>query len=595
MYMSPRTSERVAARHRLAAFVPDKLFKSYETELKRTFASPLKNVLEDVPMLIRDQVIPLHEKFVRELSDSVPQARETLEYRLGLRKALLEKVRDGYVNVRRALAAPYPQTTTLERVLAHIEWSAEEKLAKDFPTLGRAFKSEILIDAAKVKALASRALKQATPEERAAIDADENWSTSNLERKYGFFKDHVDVAARRLVKKQRIEVNWTGWFAFIREVLAAAYATKPRFSEFELNGMKVIIDDNTVTAEQQEQYVKYLDVSYRLLKKKKLGRAWYGSVYISCEQCGGVNHNTGGGVGGHYHIEKDHVRIFSRPSAFIVELMAHELGHRYWYKSLSSTQREQFKDLVKVRTRPKPKMDGYEPDILGPEVAREAMINVDAASDSVRAVVREFDKSRLRWFAKVIDKYEDPFSRAAMAFRDAIYTAVQTRATISSKAKAAWDDLDKAVTEAWKHLFNSRELSARVTKHPDGSDWNVVFKTEKAHWIAELADLLHVVRSTAEKYVTSCIEDHNARQRTLAEDVVREWQAEQDAIVKPVLPVSDYGGSNIDEAFAEVFAWYVLDRKLNADQEASFKAVLLRQDRTALKVASLWLGRVAGA
>jgi hypothetical protein len=56
-----------------------------------------------------------------------------------------------------------------------------------------------------------------------------------------------------------------------------------------------------------------------------------------------VNHlDSAAGVGGHYNIQKNHVKIFSRPGPFIVELMAHELGHRYWYKHMSSTQRARF-------------------------------------------------------------------------------------------------------------------------------------------------------------------------------------------------------------------------------------------------------------
>ena len=43
---------------------------------------------------------------------------------------------------------------------------------------------------------------------------------------------------------------------------------------------------------------------------------------------------------------------------------------------------------------------------------------------------------------------------------------------------------------------------------------------------------------------------------------------------RKVLPVSDYGKTNISEAFAEVFAHYVLERSMTRDQVDSFKAVL---------------------
>lgn len=43
---------------------------------------------------------------------------------------------------------------------------------------------------------------------------------------------------------------------------------------------------------------------------------------------------------------------------------------------------------------------------------------------------------------------------------------------------------------------------------------------------------------------------------------------------KPVAPVSDYGASSIEEAFAEVFEHYVLNKDMDRDQVESFKAVL---------------------
>ena len=45
---------------------------------------------------------------------------------------------------------------------------------------------------------------------------------------------------------------------------------------------------------------------------------------------------------------------------------------------------------------------------------------------------------------------------------------------------------------------------------------------------------------------------------------------------KPVFPVSTYGRSNIEEAFAEVFARYVLEKNITRDQVESFRSVLAR-------------------
>ncbi len=48
----------------------------------------------------------------------------------------------------------------------------------------------------------------------------------------------------------------------------------------------------------------------------------------------------------------------------------------------------------------------------------------------------------------------------------------------------------------------------------------------------------------------------------------------EDDIEKPVTPVSDYGASTIEEAFAEAFERYVLEGDMNRDQLESFRSVL---------------------
>jgi len=48
----------------------------------------------------------------------------------------------------------------------------------------------------------------------------------------------------------------------------------------------------------------------------------------------------------------------------------------------------------------------------------------------------------------------------------------------------------------------------------------------------------------------------------------------EDGVEKPVTPVSDYGASTIEEAFAEVFERYVTEREMNRDQLESFRSVL---------------------
>jgi hypothetical protein len=46
----------------------------------------------------------------------------------------------------------------------------------------------------------------------------------------------------------------------------------------------------------------------------------------------------------------------NKPGSDFIYGMVHELGHRHWFKFMSSTQRARFADMVQVRTT-KPKLE----------------------------------------------------------------------------------------------------------------------------------------------------------------------------------------------------------------------------------------------
>lgn len=124
--------------------------------------------------------------------------------------------------------------------------------------------------------------------------------------------------------------------------------------EFALGGLKVTFSDlsryKKTTYERDpnlaRHYIKPLQKTYALLKAKKLDFLWYGRLDIRCKDCGGANaYDTLGktwSVGGHYESNKDLIVCFVNPDEFVVELMAHELGHRYYYKFMNNTDRATF-------------------------------------------------------------------------------------------------------------------------------------------------------------------------------------------------------------------------------------------------------------
>jgi hypothetical protein len=134
-----------------------------------------------------------------------------------------------------------------------------------------------------------------------------------------------------------------------------------------------------------------------------------------------------------------------------------------------------------------------------------------------------------------------------------------------------------------------KTLESDIDALPDGTDPNAAFVKARKKYVEGAKEVVGRLVSAAFAYIDTAVKKHNALEAEKAQELAAQRQKEWDADEREILPVSDYGKSNIDEAFAEVFAYYCLDRKLTADQEASFKAVLLKKDRTASKVAARWL------
>lgn len=69
-------------------------------------------------------------------------------------------------------------------------------------------------------------------------------------------------------------------------------------------------------------------------------------------------------------------------------------------------------------------------------------------------------------------------------------------------------------------------------------------------------------------------EGDEAKKKYLEEMDYLPGEINDDGDLKPVLPVSEYGGTNIAEAFAEVFSHYVQGRQMTRDQRVSFKWII---------------------
>lgn len=281
------------------------------------------------------------------------------------------------------------------------------------------------------------------------------------------------------------------------------------FQEFDIHGMKVVIDDSSLHGGKIKLYIKYLKEAYNLLRAKGLGKAWYGTIFIQCQDCIESSDNQYQ-INGRFLVKPDTVMIFIRPSKRMVQTLIHELGHRYWFKQMSKAQRDHFTDLVQLDTP----------------------FDLHAVTKWVKSEVEQF-------LDKDLDEDNVPSLRATL---DDIWL---DRVTSCSDYIVGYYDKK---TELERIEIEKRLKDAYGSNHAkivnllrDGNGTYKDFKNLTQKWMdAILGEAIQIAKE----------------------------------LERPVLPVSEYGHTNIDEAFAEVFAYYVMEYHMTREQSDSFKYVI---------------------
>ena len=543
--------DAVVERVLTAAIIPKNWWKTQQDKFKAVLSTPLKDSPESWGWVFPNTVLPLFDGFQRAFEDIVQldQARESIALRVQSAKTYIE-----------ALSEKFPKSINVnfEDPESYLRWYAlteiYERMHKLTPTYADVFKTQWSVDLAAVDKLVRTSLKKASPEELRALTSD-----SYYRAKYAFLERvGFSAAALKLLKKTKLDWSPLKWVAGLEAVVDANFSERALgdnsgYREFDLQGIKVIVDDKTVDNSDVEKYVDLLKSAHARLKSKGFGKAWYGNVFIQCVECGGTNSNNGGGVGGWYETQKDTVTIFSRPSPFIVELMVHELGHRYWFKQMSSAGRAKFEDLVKVHTKPRPHNLSKNVRILrSVEVAKEKKRITDAlatATHGLKQVVTPGAKhpGRILFFfgADLVDvittwDVKDPTPRL-ISLKDAVYESRKGLSSHDADYSSSVDRNDPATVEAW---------------------------------LKEALALANQAAESALEYIDLAAKFINQEAMSSIDERGKDWLDSYESNPAPVAPVSTYGASNIDEAFAEVFTHYVLEYDITQDQVESFRSVL---------------------
>jgi len=338
---------------------------------------------------------------------------------------------------------------------------------------------------------------------------------------------------------------------------------EPAFKEFSYGRMKVVVIDADGKGRLIRQYVKHIDKAYALLKRKGFEKLWYGTMFLGTEtnklsepqqqayaRAGYDNLKASAGM---YHSGKDVVDLTNAPGSYVTEVIVHELGHRYWYKFLSNAQRAKFESLVKVR--------GTITEIP-PKILTRIAEDIQDRRVDIENALKAFKKDDDHWLP-AIDRVLSSVGNGIFILKtfthgpqmESLLTPWLDKEAIQSLRQ--WDSSRKALQKLQDNT--NTILKVQTT---DGSN----FERERRDWIAQMDDDL----VTAEKELFGLVHAIDMLQK----DKVRQEDARDR---RNVMPVSQYGKSNIREAWAEVFTYYVLGRDMNRDQIESFREVLASQ------------------
>lgn len=328
--------------------------------------------------------------------------------------------------------------------------------------------------------------------------------------------------------------------------------------EFDLHGLKIVIADPNVTPYEAQQYLRGADQAYALLGRKKFLAPWRGVVFIESMEArqfteemtaayARLGYKDMRASAGTYHDGKDAVVLTVAPGKHFVETLVHELGHRYWFKFMKSEQRARFNALI--QTNPSEQTRAYPSGWM-----EEGTPGFDLTGllEAFRGAFKDMaeDVSKMTSDAK-------PWLRAHL---------------ISRKFGARFDDL---LADAPKELqTEALDVLNPLFSALDGFD--LFTDEEKA--------------ALTKKDVQQFVHDWWANDLPTAKRAFERLVAQALASsgkVKPVAPVSDYGQSSIEEAFAEAWEHYVLERDMSRDQLESFRSVLARRFRLRPRVRAL--------
>lgn len=361
--------------------------------------------------------------------------------------------------------------------------------------------------------------------------------------------------------------------------------------EFSVHNMKIIIEDDSFDKKLFNKYLESIKEAYAALKNKKLEKIWYGTIIIKSKKDSGTNRLTGRGVPGRFLKDNDIIYLYNYDKAITTRHIIHELGHRYWYKFMNKYSRSKFNDFVNIE-----KEQRYEKTFNKKKLIFENTYGTYPIEKNIKIDVQNYNKI-FKDFANTVgekiskikeninnylssgnnDSLRDIKNISLPDETDFYYHYFKFKDDPSYIKDRAFNILDLNRTD----IQSGKKVSEAVSN---------IYKYQKiidySHYFAPNAQLIKKIKEdrTIEYYKSINEEWANGLNQAVDEYVsaFNDWFSDLFNLVKKYAnaeegkanPVSEYGGYNISEAFAEAFKHYVLDMNMNQRQIEVFKEAI---------------------
>jgi hypothetical protein len=350
--------------------IPDVWIETQQEGLSRLLASPtgygknvtVREVMSDIVMV---------DDYIGAMLVSLGRYIQRNPYVERVAEGSAKEINEAIGNVKRRTATFFENTDGLGKgVAGAVDRYLRGRYARKFVTVGDLFTFASPNVWESGYSFSERGVfEDWVREEMAEAGLSEDSSPAELLRLYkkiGFAR-----RARKLFKAEEVH-RGLGYkvrelFRVLRNLVDPEYAfaeqTKDAVREVQLGKAKLIIVDPAREGSSDKKVLGVFQKAKAMIERAGLSKAWYGNMFYMSKESGKLTQSQimamekmgyAGirGFSGVYKPNKDVVEVWTWPDSALGTLI-HELGHRYFFKILSSEQRARFNSLIAID----PKLD----------------------------------------------------------------------------------------------------------------------------------------------------------------------------------------------------------------------------------------------